>query len=75
LAAQKAGVGTLPVPNGGHATRHTGAKMRLDQQAPIKAIQEQLMHSSLHTTTLYIDAVQTGENQYAAMVADAFDFN
>jgi integrase/recombinase XerD len=58
-----------------HATRHTGTKMRLEQGASVTAVKEQLMHSSLHTTTIYAGAVQTVEDPYAEQVASAFGFN
>lgn len=58
-----------------HTTRHTGSRRRIEQGATPIEMQKKLLHSSMHTTTRYIEAVQEIEDVYADRVADAFGFN
>jgi len=55
-----------------HSLRHTGASAREDAGAKVSEIQDQLGHSSLATTGLYLKALTTGADRYGDAIAAWF---
>lgn len=55
-----------------HALRHTFAHSMEKANAKPTEIQRRLGHSSLHTTSIYLDALASAENQYADALCDMF---
>lgn len=54
-----------------HVTRHTGAKLRLDQGADLRHLKKKLSHSSLAVTDLYVEDLTDEEDPHAQTVATA----
>jgi len=55
-----------------HSLRHTGASAREDAGAKVSEIQDQLGHSSLATTGLYLKALTAGADRYGDAIAARF---
>lgn len=55
-----------------HALRHTFAHSMEKANAKPTEIQRRLGHSSLHTTSIYLDALSSAENEYADVLCDMF---
>ena len=55
-----------------HALRHTFAHTMLDTGANVSTIQKRLGHSSLQTTSRYLESLRADENPHANQLGDLF---
>jgi site-specific recombinase XerD len=55
-----------------HALRHTFAHTMQQQGATVSTIQQRLGHTNLSTTSTYLQALESAENPFADVLAEAF---
>ncbi len=55
-----------------HATRHTFVMGMFESGASPREVQAKLLHSSLHTTSLYGDKLQSAKNEHAGQLSKLF---
>ncbi|MFL5624276.1 MAG: tyrosine-type recombinase/integrase [Ktedonobacteraceae bacterium] len=55
-----------------HATRHTFVMGMFEAGASPRQVQAKLLHSSLHTTSLYGDKLQSAKNEHAGKLSQLF---
>jgi site-specific recombinase XerD len=55
-----------------HALRHTFAHTMLQQGATVSTIQQRLGHTNLSTTSTYLQALESADNPFADVLAEAF---
>ena len=55
-----------------HSTRHTFVMGMFEAKATPREVQAKLLHSSLHTTSLYGDKLQSAKNEHASKLAELF---